>query len=186
LKKEIYYLPNLISYIRVILLIPVVFLFLSDFDSNRYIIAILLIIMSLTDIADGFAARKLHKVTESGKIIDPVADKICIGVIAILVLLNGLIPLWFVIIVISRDILILLFGLILSSMYKITLMSNYAGKITALLTGIILLLSIINDELLNQVNSYLIYLTIILIVYTLIVYFKRFLKTTGDKKNENR
>jgi phosphatidylglycerophosphate synthase len=64
-------------------------------------------------------------------------------------------------------------------------MSNYAGKITALLIGIILLLSIINDELLNQVNSYLIYLTIILIVYTLIVYFKRFLKTIGDKKNEN-
>lgn len=186
MKKEIFYLPNLISYIRLILLIPVVYLFISDFENNRIIIAILLIIMSLTDIADGYAARKLNKVTESGKIIDPVADKICIGVIAILAVIKGLIPLWFVIIVISRDVLILLFGLILSGKYKVTLMSNYAGKITALIIGIILLLSIINDELLTQVNSYLIYAAILLIVYTLIVYFKRFLKTIGDKQNESR
>lgn len=142
--------------------------------------------MTLTDIADGYAARKLNKITELGKIIDPVADKICIGVIAILVLIKGLIPLWFVIVVISRDLLILIFGLLLAGKYKITLMSNYAGKITALLIGIILLLSMINDELLTQINSYLKYAAILLIVYTLIVYFKRFLKTIGDKQNENR
>jgi CDP-diacylglycerol--glycerol-3-phosphate 3-phosphatidyltransferase len=159
-------------------------MFIADFEDNRITLAILLVIMSLTDIADGYTARKFNKISELGKIIDPVADKLCIGIIALLVLAKGLIPLWFVAVVISRDLLILTFGLMLAGKYKITLMSNYTGKITALLIGIILLLSIIKVELLNEVNSYLIYLTTILIIYSLIVYFKRFLKTIGDKKNE--
>lgn len=184
MKKEIFYIPNMISYSRIILLVPVIYMFIENFEGYRAAIATILVIMSLTDIADGYTARKFNKISELGKIIDPVADKICIGIIAILVLVKGLIPPWFAAVVISRDLLILIFGLLLAGKYKITLMSNYTGKLTALLIGIILLLSIINVKLLNQVNSYLMYLATILIIYSLIVYFKRFLKTIGDKKNE--
>jgi len=177
LRKEIFYISNIFTYLRVILLIPVVILFISDFEENRMLIAILLIIMSLTDIADGYTARRFKLVSELGKIIDPVSDKICTGVIAILVVIKGLLPLWFVLIIILRDVLILVFGLIYSRKHKVTLMSNHFGKITALLIGINLLLSIINLELLNRVNSYLIYITSTLIFLTLYIYLKRFLKS---------
>ncbi len=138
--------------------------------------------MWLTDILDGYIARKFNMITEFGKIIDPLADKICIIILGIILLNLKLIPLWFVLIIIIRDVLILLFGLYLNIKHKTTLMSNYPGKIAALIIGIILLLSITNIELLKTINSYLIYISILLILLSSYIYLKRFLKTIGDRK----
>ncbi len=155
---------------------------LNDLDKFRIYIIILLIFMWLTDTLDGYIARKFNLITETGKIIDPLADKLCIIVIGIIVFKLNLIPLWFLLVIVIRDVLILLFGLYSTLKYKITLMSNYPGKIAALIIGIILLLSITNIELLKKINSYLIYISLILIIYSTYIYLKRFLKTIGDKK----
>ena len=54
---------------------------LDNFDSLRYYILALAIFGALTDFLDGYFARRLNQVTEFGKIIDPLADKVCIGII---------------------------------------------------------------------------------------------------------
>ncbi len=134
--------------------------------------------MSFTDLLDGYLARKLDEVSELGKIIDPVADKIAIGAIAILMFFNGLIPLWFILIVVVRDVLILVFGLYLKNRKKIVLMSNYPGKIAALTIGLALVFSLFKDaELLRNISSLLYYISTILIVYSSILYLKRFKQT---------
>ncbi|MCX6165277.1 MAG: CDP-alcohol phosphatidyltransferase family protein [Ignavibacteriae bacterium] len=178
MKKEIFYISNLLSVFRIVLIIPVCFLFFSDFEHNKYIILCVLLLMYVTDLLDGYLARKLNQVSELGKIIDPVADKLVVGVIAILMFIKGLIPLWFIIIVVLRDLLILIFGLFLKRKKKVVLMSNYPGKVAVFTIGLALVFSIFKDtELLRFISSLLYYVSTLLIIYSSYLYYKRFKQT---------
>lgn len=180
MRKEIFYIPNLLSFLRILLVIPVGYLLIYQFEKSNTIIIFLLILMYITDILDGYVARKFNQVTELGKTIDPIADKIAIVFIALIIFFKGLIPTWFFLIIIIRDVLILSFGLYLKSKKKVTLMSNFPGKLAVLSIGIILLFSIINSELFIDINSYLYYISTTLMLYSSYLYFKRFLKIIGE------
>ena len=183
MRKEIFYIPNLISFFRVILIIPVGYLLIYQFEKSNTIIIFLLILMYITDILDGYAARKFDQVTELGKTLDPIADKIAVVIIALIIFFKGLIPTWFFLIIIIRDVLILSFGIYLKSKKKVTLMSNFPGKLAVLSIGIILLFSIINSELFIKINGYLYYISTTLILFSSYLYFKRFLKIIGETNN---
>lgn len=160
------------------LVIPVCYLFLTGLERYKYIVLSIMILMYITDLLDGYLARKLNQISELGKIIDPLADKIAVGAIAIMMFFNGLIPLWFILVVILRDLLILVFGLILKRKKKIVLMSNYPGKIAVLTIGIALVFSFFKDtELLSIICSLLYYISTFLIVYSSYLYYKRFNQT---------
>jgi cardiolipin synthase (CMP-forming) len=135
--------------------------------------------MYLSDLLDGFIARRYGQVSELGKIIDPLADKISVITISIVLLLLGLIPLWFVLIIIIRDLMILVFGLYLHAKKNIHPMSNFAGKAAVFTIGLILLFAIADYELLKQINNYLYYVAIFLIIYSLYLYYSNFKKLIG-------
>jgi CDP-diacylglycerol--glycerol-3-phosphate 3-phosphatidyltransferase len=183
LKKEFLYISNQVSVLRVLLVIPLIFLLMNQNSSNTIIIAAILVAMYISDLLDGYLARKLNQVSELGKIIDPLADKIAVVSIVIILFLQGRVETWFFIVVIARDLLILIFGLYLKSKNKIVLMSNYPGKIAVFSIGIIILLTVFNNgsyELLQKVISYLYYISVILIIYSLYLYLMRFYKSIGD------
>lgn len=136
--------------------------------------------MYITDILDGFVARKFNQVSETGKIIDPLADKIAVVSIFIALFIKGLVPVWFFITVILRDVLILYFGLRLKKKTGLTLMSNMPGKIAVFGIGLVILLTIIKYELLNPYLSFLYYIVTILIVYSSSLYFFRYKQTIGE------
>jgi cardiolipin synthase (CMP-forming) len=184
-KKEFFYISNLLSVLRMVLVIPLIFLLTSG-SGNRTAVIVLLILMFISDLLDGFLARKLNQVSEFGKIIDPLADKVAVVSVVIILFLMGRIETWFFLVVVLRDVLILVFGLYLKSKNKIVLMSNYPGKIAVLSIGLIILLCVINDdnsELLKKTISYLYYISVILIIYSLYLYYKRFSKSLGDTSN---
>ena len=183
MKKEFLYISNQVSVLRVLLVIPLIFLLINQNSSNTIIIAAILVAMYISDLLDGYLARRLNQVSELGKIIDPLADKIAVVSIVIILFLQGRVETWFFIVVIARDLLILLFGLYLKSKNKIVLMSNYPGKIAVFSIGIIILLTVFNTgsyELLQKVISYLYYISVILIIYSLYLYLMRFYKSIGD------
>lgn len=76
-KKEVFSIPNILSFVR-ILLIPVfmVFYLTAKTPMDYYIAAAVILISGLTDMADGLIARKCHMITELGKVLDPIADKL--------------------------------------------------------------------------------------------------------------
>lgn len=78
LKKEIFSIPNLLSYFRILLIPVFVILFFNSGESIGYHIssAAVLVISGLTDMLDGKIARKYNQITELGKIVDPIADKL--------------------------------------------------------------------------------------------------------------
>ncbi|MBN1212165.1 MAG: CDP-alcohol phosphatidyltransferase family protein [candidate division Zixibacteria bacterium] len=128
--KELLQLPNLVSLLRVFLT-PIIgyYLWLGD-DRATLVCVVLLIIAGITDGLDGYLARRMNKITPLGTALDPVADKIFAGVLVVLLIMFRDLPFWLVAIIIGRDLLILLAGMILLKKRRITLPSNLTGKYT--------------------------------------------------------
>jgi CDP-diacylglycerol--glycerol-3-phosphate 3-phosphatidyltransferase len=142
--KEIYTKSNFISFFRLLLAIPLWFL-LDGFDSPdiRYITFAVCLVASFSDILDGYLARKYNEVTEFGKIIDPLADKIAVGVLIIKLYLIGEISTYYFLMIILRDIIIFLGGIFVAKRIGRVLPSNVLGKITVIVIGIVILLIIL-------------------------------------------
>lgn len=195
--KEIFYISNLLSLSRFVLLAFISY-FLISVSENYYLFASLfIVILWLTDILDGYFARKRNEISELGKIIDPLADKISVITITFLLLLKGILPLWFFIVILSRDLIILLGGLYIKKKYEVILQSNWTGKLTVFIIGFTLLnfiiISGLTASLQNSFISYhteklelywnvLILINIVMIVFSLVSYFKKFLNIISINK----
>jgi len=129
-------LPNILSLVRVALL-PFIVLCLK-YNQNGLLL-VLLFLAVLTDYFDGFFARQLGQVTDAGKIMDPLADKICVNTLTIALWLWRGFPLWAVILIAARDLMIVIGGLFMMKKRKMVPVSNWPGKIavTALAATII-------------------------------------------------
>jgi CDP-diacylglycerol--glycerol-3-phosphate 3-phosphatidyltransferase len=145
--KEINTVSNYLSLLRLLLAIPF-WIMLDYFYSPffRYMLFSLTLFASFTDIMDGYLARKMNQVTEFGKIIDPLADKVCIGLIITKLYLIHEIPAYYFFIIISRDILIFLGGIILNMKLGRVLPSNMLGKIAVLVIGIVIILILLQVD----------------------------------------
>ena len=152
---------------------------LTEFDSKNTLIIILVLCMYFSDLLDGYLARKFDQVSEFGKIIDPLADKISVIVISFILLYLGKIPLWFVLIIVLRDLIILSCGMYLNKKKDIRLMSNFPGKVAVFSIGLIILFAIINSPVLIEINNYLYIISLALIFYSSFLYFRRFKETVS-------
>lgn len=105
-KKQIYNIPNILTFSR-ILIIPVIF-FLLFFKKEIYGIyaSIFFLLAILTDFIDGYIARKKKLVTNLGIFLDPIADKLLVATILIMLIPMKRIPAWVVAIIIFREIFI--------------------------------------------------------------------------------
>lgn len=165
-------LPNKLTVLRV-LLIPVFLLFLLTdfFEGSNYVALAIFIIASLTDLLDGKIARKYNLVTNFGKFMDPLADKllVCSALISFIEL--KYIPAWIVIIIISREFIISGFRLIAAEK-KVVIAAGMAGKVKTAVQMVMccLLIARLPFEFMRIVELILIYLSLILTVYSLIVY----------------
>lgn len=128
MRREFWTVSNVLSLTRPLLAIGFAAVMLSGLPSARTWGAVIVILTGLTDRYDGILARKLNQVTEWGKILDPLADKIAAAIAALVLLRLGDLPLWFLVVLITRDLLILAGGLYLKVTRKLVLGSNETGK----------------------------------------------------------
>lgn len=173
-KNEIYTKSNLLSLFRLLLAIPF-WILLSNFDSQqvRYFTFALCLFAAFTDIMDGYLARKFNEVTEFGKIIDPLADKIAVGVIIIKLFLIGEIPAYYLLLILIRDILIFFGGLFVAKKIGKVLPSNILGKITVINIGIVILLIILKIDRENFIFIILFLSSILLMLASFAAYLIR-------------
>ena len=105
--NDLFTVPNIITYIRFILIVPFAWFFLLE----EYIPAAICIGLSgLTDCFDGFAARKLNQVTSLGKILDPIADKVTLLVVVVCMVIYVPAVLPVLVTLLLKDVLMLLGG----------------------------------------------------------------------------
>ncbi len=183
-KKEIFTVSNFISLLRVLLFIPIYFALQNITRGYEYrIYAVSLFILAfITDVLDGFLARKLNQISEVGKIIDPLADKMLIALIVIhLYLIGEITPLYFYVIL-GRDLLIFTGGIFVSKKLGYVLPSNYTGKATALSIAFFLLITVLNAKEYAPVLYYFFYyFTIIMSFISVYVYGARAVKEIKEQ-----
>lgn len=170
-------LPNKLTVLRVIMIPFFVAALLYDGGANqnmRYVAAALFVIASLTDMLDGKIARKYNLVTNFGKFMDPLADKllVCSALICMIELRE--LPAWMVIIIISREFIISGFRLVASDS-GIVIAASYWGKFKTVsqMFMIIFLILDLPGHTAVMIETVLIYLALILTVVSLIDYIAK-------------
>ena len=132
---RIWTVPNVLSMLR-LLLVPV---FLILVVAGEYVPAlVVLVAASLTDLLDGFLARRFDQVTRLGQLLDPAADRLYIFAALIGLAANQLVPWWIVIVIVARDALIVVLGIVLANHGYGPLPVHQLGKAAtfALFTGL--------------------------------------------------
>ncbi|HOE19496.1 MAG TPA: CDP-diacylglycerol--glycerol-3-phosphate 3-phosphatidyltransferase, partial [Spirochaetota bacterium] len=144
-------IPNLLTLSRIILIPLFLYLIFTPTIEHRIWALVIFVIASLTDLLDGWTARKLKQETETGKFLDPLADKfLVISALIAFLFLDPLIPLWMVIVIIARDLLITLMRY-LAIKKGTSLRTSRLGKVkTAFQMISIILIIIIRSQRINQ------------------------------------
>ena len=140
-------------------------------EANRYISLILFVAASITDWFDGYLARINHLVTNFGKFMDPLADKLLVCSAMICMIELGRLPAWFVIIIIGREFIISGFRLIAAE-NGIVIAANYWGKFKTVSQMIMIILLILHFDLSVFVilEQIFIWLSLALTVISLMTY----------------
>ncbi len=160
---------NMITVFR-FLILPVIVLFLVR--RERFTAFLFMLIALFSDVVDGYIARRFHQETELGKLLDPLCDKISLAVIIITLLLINSIPLWAVIVIALRDILILAGSFIVFRKRRIVYKSNILGRATGFLFGAMILAFTLNYQKLGLV---VLYISVPFMLGAFIAYFQRFI-----------
>lgn len=173
--KEFLTVSNLLSLLRLLLAILIWILFdhYNSFDYVKYWLFAICIFAAITDILDGYLARKLNQVTEAGKIIDPLADKIAMAVVVIRLTMYGELPLYYLSMIVIRDVLIFFGGIYITSKIGKVLPSNILGKVTVLIIGIVVLLTLLQIDKSSLLFIIFFYFSMIMIVLSFIAYVIR-------------
>ncbi len=165
-------LPNKLTILRVCM-IPffVFFLLFQDIEYNNYIALVLFCLACITDALDGYLARKNNLISNFGKFMDPLADKLLVCSALICFVELKLLSAWIVIIIISREFIISGFRLIASDS-GVVIAASIWGKFKTIAQMImsILLIANFNNDLFNVLEVAFIYLSLILTVISLVDY----------------
>lgn len=176
-------LPNKLTVFRMILIVPFVILLLGGhagwgwFDAafggieayTDYIALVIFVIASLTDMLDGKIARKYNLVTNFGKFMDPLADKLLVCSAMICLIDMDRIPAWIVIVIISREFIISGFRLVASDNH-VVIAASYWGKFKTTFQMVMVILMIANIQALNILTQIVMWIALALTIISLIDY----------------
>ena len=168
-------LPNKLTILRVIM-IPFFVISLLAFQGEvrllRNLAAAIFIVASLTDMLDGKIARKYNLVTNFGKFMDPLADKLLVCSALICLIGLGQLPAWMVIIIVSREFIISGFRLIAAEQ-GIVIAASYWGKFKTTFQMIAVILMIVNLPVLHILTVACTWIALVLTVVSLVDYIAK-------------
>lgn len=164
-------IANKITLIR-IFLVPVFVLFmLTDFTEYNSLIAfIVFVIATITDKIDGTIARKMNLVTDFGKFLDPIADKLLVSSALICLTADGTLPAWITIVIIGREFIISAFRLVCADTGK-TVAATWWGKSKTIAQMVTIIVLLLNIPQLAILETILIYVSLALTIISLVDYF---------------
>jgi len=160
-KADFLLVPNLLAIFR-ILLLPFIFYFLAQDTPPGYCIAILLILIAIaSDVLDGYFARRLNQITDLGKILDPLADKLGLGIFVIFIIVHRGFPIWAAALLFLKDLLTLVGAIFLVKRKDLFPMSNNWGKLNSWVWSITVILYIVRFEFLKEIFLFIAVATVL-------------------------
>ncbi len=173
---------NLLSVLRALLIVPFVAVMLSNLPNARLWGCVIILLAALTDKLDGVLARRFNEVTEWGKILDPLADKVGVAAVALVLLRLGEIPLWYVLTLLGRDLVIFAGGVFVKARYGVVTSSNLMGKWTIVAVSITLFSGVLH--LPSPWLDILVGVSSVMLLLSLVSYFIRFLTIIKGQQEE--
>lgn len=166
--------PNKLTVARMILVPFLVLFMLTDWggEANRYISLAIFVVASVTDWFDGKLARKYNLVTNFGKFMDPLADKLLVCSALICLIELGQLPSWMVIIIVSREFIISGFRLIAAEQ-GIVIAASYWGKFKTTFQMIAVILMIVDLPVLHILTVACTWIALVLTVVSLVDYIAK-------------
>ena len=170
-------IPNALTVLR---LIAVPFFGYFIF-SKQYLIAVIIYsIASLTDMLDGFIARKYNMITSWGKIADPVADKLMQLTAIIILNAQGKIPIMLVVLAFLKDIILGIGSYLLYRQNNLIAQANWYGK----LTTVILYFTIVAVLFNLPYSNILVIISLLSVLFSLFMYAIKFIRIKNDKSDK--
>jgi CDP-diacylglycerol--glycerol-3-phosphate 3-phosphatidyltransferase len=190
-RRKLFTVSNALSVSRVVLLIPIYkALSQNTLEGNTWALFFMLIAV-VTDFLDGYMARHLNQVSDWGKVLDPLADKICIfGVCLILALpvRENILPLWFLLLLLLRELMVVGGGIYLYRRRQIIAVSNIWGKSTSFVLALMLISYVVKLEpstaRFSWLNyEFLLWLSFSFLLVSTVSYGIRFYRVMGTRQN---
>ena len=177
-------LPNKLTVLRVIMVPFFVFFMLTDVGgaANKWIALIIFCVASLTDMLDGKIARARNLVTNFGKFMDPLADKLLVCSAMICLITTGQLASWIVIIIIAREFIISGFRLVASD-NGVVIAASYWGKFKTTFQIVMICLMIADLEPLILITQIVMWVALALTVISLVDYLIKNKSVMQDNKN---
>ncbi len=183
-KDQILTIPNLLSLVRLLLIPLIIHLYVEE---EAYLAAAAVIVLSgLTDIADGIIARKFHMVSDFGKILDPVADKVTQG--AILLCLGHRFPLMIplVIVFVLKECIMSVFGIYVIRKVGDVKGANWYGKANTVFLYLVMMLLILWPSISFFFANTLIILCFFTVLASLLLYVRFYCRVLAEHKVESK
>jgi len=161
-------ISNIISIFRAFLAFPILYCLKNGYPGTAFVI---ILIALLSDALDGWLARISHEITELGKILDPLADKVVILSIMMYMIMEKMLPLFYLIILVIRDLSIAILGVYLMNAKKVTPQSNKSGKVSIVFLAITLLAFLYD---VGSVKYYFMWVSVFFMIVSWAQYFYTF------------
>ena len=180
-KRDFFLLPNLLAIFR-ILLFPFIFFFLAQDIHSSLVLAVILIVLAVaSDVLDGYVARRWNQITDLGRLLDPLADKLGLGIFVIFVIIYREFPIWSAGLLFLKDLLTLIAALAMVKRKRSILMSNNWGKLNSWIWVFTVVIYIAR---IHQLQQWFLALATLSVVNCIIQYLRMFLAQYGVETSD--
>lgn len=170
-KREYFSIPNLMGYFRILLVLVFAVLYLRAETSRDYLVAALVLgVSALTDCFDGKIARRFNMVTEWGKFIDPLADKITQCVTALCLTTRYPLMVWLAVLLLCKELLLAVLGAVFLHMDKKMDGAHWCGKVATVILDCSLVILLLLPNISYSTANLLIYICMAAAIYALVGY----------------
>lgn len=161
-------IANFLTTIRFFMIPLFVYVFRIEGDAKLYS-ALIFVIASITDVLDGYLARKYHLITKWGQLMDPLADKLMQITVIILMVVTDIVPTWFVIVLVIKESLMILGSLFLY--YKKTYVkANIFGKLNTVVLFMVLTFLLVSPQRNSTAETVVLSISVALSVFAMGTY----------------
>lgn len=173
-------IPNILTLFRILLVPLFVIIFFSNMESSLFYSISIFLLAGITDILDGYIARKHNLITKLGIVLDPLADKLMLLTVLFCLSINNIIPMWILIIISLKELVMIVAGGILYNKNFI-IPSNKFGKLSTFMFYISIFFLIFNKKL----SKYLLNLSVIMAIITFLNYVLIYIKKKSNIKEHS-
>ena len=183
IKNQIWTIPNLLSLFRIILIPFIVWAYFGL--ENNYIAIALIILSGATDIVDGFIARKCNMISDVGKILDPIADKLTQGAVIICLTLKYVWMRALIVAFVVKEVIMGILGLITLKKVGEVNGAKWYGKANTVLLYVVMGVLVLFPQINVNVANVMILVCFVSLVFSLLMYIRFYSKSWKENKVKN-